>query len=56
VTPIHFDVCTEPSGLINDTKPSFGVSGGGLPMSRGLAAFMARIRLRSGSNVQLSAK
>ncbi len=56
MTPIHLDVCTEPSGLISDTKPSFGVSSGGLPWSRGLAAFMATIRLRSGSNVQLSAK
>jgi hypothetical protein len=56
VAPIHFDVCTEPSGFISETKPSLGSSGGGLPAFRGLPAFIATIRLRSGSKVQLSAK
>ena len=50
VTPIHLLVCTVPSGLISDTNPSFCATFCGLP------AFIARIKLRFGSNVQLSAK
>ena len=43
VTPIHLLVCTEPSGLISETKPSFSATFCALP------AFIATMRLRFGS-------